>query len=412
MHKEIAERTSQASVRKWAFCDGRGTTPDLRPHLCSRIHLTDVDFLGYPPGFLSILRAAPDGNKTFSPPNNLQPRPSMYPPHVKRLRLRSVVRLLGNWPSELLRRMITSFVLNLLSRIDSAVADAWKPAQERLASYGLSDPLLFTIITLICSSGVFLFQYLLISVLSRTSWWDKRRVRGNKQPPPALVTRALIHDFTMQWIVRYILFFFPSASYAMQLIYDHSCRPISIYFMAYPVYKYTGMLDVTADLPPIYLMIPQFFAMNFLHATMFYWIHRTLHIPFLYRTLHKQHHEFKETAVPVSEYFHPIEDFFNVVIAAGSPAAILGWNMHPFVYNLFLAILTWDGGGSYLFDLSFNRWINLFVRQKRVILAMFSQCGCLVRWYFRGSFALSLATMTSTIRTTLAPSADASFGTG
>jgi sterol desaturase/sphingolipid hydroxylase (fatty acid hydroxylase superfamily) len=106
------------------------------------------------------------------------------------------------------------------------------------------------------------------------------------------------------------------------------------------------MLDVTDDLPPFYWMFIQFWGMNVLHTTMFYWIHRTLHIPFLYRTIHKQHHEFKETAVPVSEYFHPIEDFFNVIIAAASPAIILGNTLHPVVYLTFLVVLTWDGGGA------------------------------------------------------------------
>jgi hypothetical protein len=75
-----------------------------------------------------------------------------------------------------------------------------------LASFQLSDRLLFTMLALLFSSAMFLFQYTLISALSRTEWWQRKRIRNMKQPPAALVSKALVHDFIMQWAVRYALF--------------------------------------------------------------------------------------------------------------------------------------------------------------------------------------------------------------
>ena len=48
--------------------------------------------------------------------------------------------------------------------------------------------------------------------------------------------------------------------------------------------------------------------------TMFYWVHRLLHDnKWLYRTVHKQHHEFKGTTVWASEYFGVIDMVLNIL---------------------------------------------------------------------------------------------------
>ena len=39
----------------------------------------------------------------------------------------------------------------------------------------------------------------------------------------------------------------------------------------------------------------------------FYWLHRLLHTPWLYRMIHKQHHEYKVTISIAAEYAHPVE---------------------------------------------------------------------------------------------------------
>jgi lathosterol oxidase len=43
--------------------------------------------------------------------------------------------------------------------------------------------------------------------------------------------------------------------------------------------------------------------------TLVYWIHRSLHYPFLYRTFHKYHHEFRDPTPWVSMAFHPLDSF-------------------------------------------------------------------------------------------------------
>ena len=42
-----------------------------------------------------------------------------------------------------------------------------------------------------------------------------------------------------------------------------------------------------------------------------YWIHRAMHTRFLYRTLHCEHHYYREPMPPISFAFHPVDSFAN-----------------------------------------------------------------------------------------------------
>ena len=64
----------------------------------------------------------------------------------------------------------------------------------------------------------------------------------------------------------------------------------------------------------------------------FYWAHRFLHTPFLYKHLHKKHHEFNVTIGIAAEYAHPLEFIFSNIVPTGLGAAILGSRCH---------IITW-----------------------------------------------------------------------
>lgn len=63
----------------------------------------------------------------------------------------------------------------------------------------------------------------------------------------------------------------------------------------------------------------------------FYWVHRTLHLPFFYKNIHKVHHEVTNTTVLATTYVHPIESLVtSLPVAFGM--MILGKRCHYATY--------------------------------------------------------------------------------
>jgi sterol desaturase/sphingolipid hydroxylase (fatty acid hydroxylase superfamily) len=60
----------------------------------------------------------------------------------------------------------------------------------------------------------------------------------------------------------------------------------------------------------------------------FYWTHRALHWPPLYRTVHKYHHRYKAPCAAAAVYAHPIEFVFGNV--GGIALGPILTNAHPF----------------------------------------------------------------------------------
>ena len=94
----------------------------------------------------------------------------------------------------------------------------------------------------------------------------------------------------------------------------------------------------------------------------FYWAHRLLHIPFLYKHLHKKHHEYNITIGLAAEYSHPLEFILSNSIPTGLGSIILGSRCHIFTWYmwLFVRILeTTDGHCGYEFSWSPFRLLPL-----------------------------------------------------
>ncbi len=99
---------------------------------------------------------------------------------------------------------------------------------------------------------------------------------------------------------------------------------------------HTQIYTDVADFPLWYVPISLFVAM-FLHETYYYWLHRWLHKPGIYRFVHKVHHDSIHTSAWTSFSFHPLESLLQAVIV---PIIVWFLPMHWIVVFLFLFLMT------------------------------------------------------------------------
>lgn len=92
-----------------------------------------------------------------------------------------------------------------------------------------------------------------------------------------------------------------------------------IYYLELP-----STLRVDAAPPPLTEFLVHIAACCVLREVMFYYSHRLLHVPSLYRLVHKIHHRFTAPVALAAQYAHPIEHVVSNVLPVVLPPALLG----------------------------------------------------------------------------------------
>lgn len=89
-------------------------------------------------------------------------------------------------------------------------------------------------------------------------------------------------------------------------------------------------------------IVISFILLVFIHDTYFYWMHRLLHHPKIFKHVHRVHHFSTNPTCLASQSFHPIEAFFQVVftypvvfILPIHPAVLVTFGGFSFVYNVY-----------------------------------------------------------------------------
>lgn len=94
------------------------------------------------------------------------------------------------------------------------------------------------------------------------------------------------------------------------------------------------------DAYPVWYHPVSLFLALFIHETYYYWLHRWMHKPGIYRKIHKWHHDSIETSSFTAFSFHPAESLLQAIVV---PVLILFLPMHVYLLFLFLLIMTVSG---------------------------------------------------------------------
>lgn len=77
----------------------------------------------------------------------------------------------------------------------------------------------------------------------------------------------------------------------------------------------------------------------FIHETYYYWLHRWMHLPGVFRRIHKIHHDSIQTSSWTSFSFHPYESILQAVII---PLLLFVIPIHIYILLLLLVIMTFS----------------------------------------------------------------------
>ena len=93
-----------------------------------------------------------------------------------------------------------------------------------------------------------------------------------------------------------------------------------------------------SNFPSHFEIIWQTFFCMWIENFMFYWCHRILHYGWLYKNIHKVHHEFTNTLSFCSEHAHPVEYIFGNVLPFALGPKLLGSKCHLLTSLFWLSI--------------------------------------------------------------------------
>lgn len=108
-------------------------------------------------------------------------------------------------------------------------------------------------------------------------------------------------------------------------------------FVVHPLWSAAGG-EVGGEFPGLLPVALHLLAYILINDTLFYWSHRTLHLPGMFKRFHVIHHRFRNVRGPVAEYAHPLESLANFVAFFAGPV-LLGSPLWTVVLWVFIRMV-------------------------------------------------------------------------
>lgn len=194
------------------------------------------------------------------------------------------------------------------------------------------------ILTLVAAhSFTFVYSFLMAIVRRNGLFKDYQLQRPRPAPESELLHECLVKNLRSHFAVT----------------------PLLLYLFVYDAYVYMGMkIDYASwQATPWITIFRDLFISLVLNDTGFYWSHRALHSPFLYKRIHKQHHQFKAPVPEASEWAHPVEDIFGNILPTLAGCFLMGSHLYLVAFWLWLRLWkTLDAHSGYNLPFPLSIW--------------------------------------------------------
>lgn len=206
----------------------------------------------------------------------------------------------------------------------------------------ITDPATFWLTAFLLFSAIF-GRYVLFSLLF---WWLFKISMKDQFAHRAVLTRPRKPGQDRREIGWSVLtsLIFTVLGLGMLLAYGVGYTKIYVDWRAYPLWWYPVSIGLVL----------------FIHETYYYWLHRWMHQPGVYRRVHKTHHDSITTSPWTSFSFHPLESTLQAIVI---PALAFVLPLHISAVGLLLLIMTVSSAVNHLnteiYPRDFNRhWLG------------------------------------------------------
>lgn len=186
---------------------------------------------------------------------------------------------------------------------------------DLLASY--RDPLFwrFPIATVALSAFAFLLFAAPLTFLAARDPPALRRYRLQARPPRP---QRLLRPALWSWLRNNLLL-------------------LSLVVLAWPALRRSGIHD--GPRPPLWLSAVQVLLFVYLDDLLYYFMHRLMHVPWLFKRVHGLHHRIRAPWAITGHYMHPIEYLLTGALALVGPLLL---SVHVVTLWLWVACRQWE----------------------------------------------------------------------
>ena len=112
---------------------------------------------------------------------------------------------------------------------------------------------------------------------------------------------------------------------------------IGLVWVLYPLLVWRGCLLSLSRLPSFPEAIGHVVLLFLIQDTLFYWLHRVLHMGWVYKRIHRYHHQFSSPTGVCANVAHPVE--YLVAFALPIAVGIILLGTHFVVFSVFLSLM-------------------------------------------------------------------------